>query len=221
MSFLRASLFAVLLPSLAAATLTAVSRDAQASVSIAILFDDLVRESTTASIITPMEAHAVWENGRIYTYTRVHVDRLVAGSVTPGHEASHEEWVRTLGGVVGKIGQVVDGEPVLTVGRPSMLFVHQGPVGALEVTGRAQGQFPVVADATHTLRVVRSIGVGALLTATKPMKPFVPGTQSLQSPNGATAKLYASDVLHDRALDEAAVDVSSAWKRIHGAENGQ
>ncbi len=216
MSLFRASIFAVLLPVAAGAALTATPRDASASVSIAILFDDLVRETQTVDVVTPIEAHALWENGRIYTYTRVHVDRAVAGEFTAGRE----EWVRTLGGVVGKIGQVVDGEPVLTVGRPAMLFLRPGPPGAFEVTGRAQGQFPVVTDETKTLRVVRSIGVGALLTATKPLKPFVPAPAPLQS-QAPTAKTYASDMIHDRVLDEVAVDVSSAWKRIHGAAHAQ
>jgi hypothetical protein len=49
-----------------------------------------------------------------------------------------------------------------------MLFLHAGPPGSLEVTARAQGQFPIVKDAKNDLRVVRNASVGALVTATKP-----------------------------------------------------
>ena len=34
-----------------------------------------------AAIVTPYEQKAVWEDGRIITYTQAHVDTLVAGSV--------------------------------------------------------------------------------------------------------------------------------------------
>src|SRR5579872_6119804 len=92
--------------------------DARASVSIQVTWDSLLRESTAAAVVTPTDAQSVWENGRIYTYTHVHVDRAVAGELATGSDA----WVRTMGGIVGKIGQRVEGEAVLAPGHASLLF---------------------------------------------------------------------------------------------------
>src|SRR5579862_3474972 len=69
-----------------------VAADAAASVSIAATFDGLLHDSTTAAVVTAAESHAVWEDGRIYTYTHVHVSRAVAGELSTGGEA----WVRTM-----------------------------------------------------------------------------------------------------------------------------
>lgn len=175
-----------------------VSTDARASVSISVTWEGLLRESTAVAVVTPSETRSVWEAGRVYTYTRVHVDRPIAGELGAGSDI----WVRTMGGVVGKIGQLVEGEAVLATGRSSLLFLHTGPAGTLEVTARGQGQFPVVADVdpTKPARLVRSNAVGALLP-----------------PRAAATALprLAADMLHGRAVDDAARDIATAWSRTH------
>src|SRR5208337_4957250 len=88
------------------------------------------------------------------------VDRAIAGGVHGGDEV----WIRTMGGIVGKIGQVVDGEAVFTVGRSALVFLHAAPAGTYDVTARAQGQFPVTLDEKNEARVIRSFHVGALYT---------------------------------------------------------
>ncbi|MGH7295201.1 MAG: hypothetical protein ACRELB_09720, partial [Polyangiaceae bacterium] len=161
--------------------------DARASVSIAVTWDGLLRESTAAVVATPVEAKPVWENGRIYTYTRLRITRAVAGELAPGDDA----WVRTMGGVVGKIGQLVDGEAVLAPGQSSLLFLHPGPVGAFEVTARGQGQFPVVAgDGKAPTHLVRSTAAGALVA---------PRLLHSQAP-----PRLAADVVHGRGVDDVA-----------------
>jgi len=178
-----------------ALALALASSDARASVSIAVTWDGLLHESTEAAVATPFESRSVWENSRIYTYTHVRVDRPVAGDLAAGGEV----WIRTMGGVVGKIGQLVEGEAVLVPGQSSLLFLHPGPVGAFEVTARGQGQFPVVVDeaAKAAPHLVRSHAVGALL------------------PPRAGSPRLAADVLHDRAVDAAAQDVAADWGRLH------
>ncbi len=176
--------------------LAAIGKDARASVSIAVTFDALVRTSSAVAIVTPAEQRSLWENGRIYTYTRIHVDTPVAGELP----ANAEAWVRTMGGVVGNIGQAVDGEPVLTVGRPSLLFLHPGPPGSYDVTARAQGQFAIRLDERRHPLLVKSNAVGALLA---PQPPPPPGTT------------LAADVLHGRAVDDAVRDIGAAWSRLH------
>jgi hypothetical protein len=170
---------------------------ADASVSIRVSWDGLLRESTAAVVATPAEATTVWENGRIVTYTRLHVDRAIAGELGAGSDA----WVRTLGGVVGKIGQSVDGEAVFTQGQPGLLFLHPGPPGAYVVTARGQGQFPIVPDADPAAasHLVKSSAAGLLLL------PQAPGPPSL----------FASEMVHGRKVDEVAHDVVAAWDRTH------
>src|SRR5678815_5242459 len=85
-----------------AAILFCAAPRADASVSFTVPMDALVEESSAACVVSPIEAKSVWENGRIATYTRVHVDRLLAGS------AANEIWIKTLGGAVGDVGQNVE-----------------------------------------------------------------------------------------------------------------
>lgn len=187
----------VFLAALCIAAVTLIG-NAQASVSIAITWDGLIRQSTASAVMTPIEANCVWEGGRIYTYTRVRVDRTVAGDLPTGSEA----WVRTMGGVVGKIGQIVEGEAVLTPGESSLLFVRAGPLETFEVTARGQGQFPIVPrDAKSPPRVVRSHAVGAL----------VPPQLTASS---ARSRL-AADVLHGHTVDEVAVAIAADWEPMH------
>lgn len=182
-------------------------RDARASVSIAVTWDGLLRESTAAAIVTPIEALAVWEDGRIYTYTHARVDRAIAGDLGTGGDA----WVRTMGGVVGKIGQIVDGEPVLVPGQSSLLFLHPGPVGAYEVSARGQGQFPVVVDdpKNHaSAHFVRSTSVGSLILPRA-------ATSAAGSTSASLPRRLAADVVHGRAVDDVVHEIADAWKSTH------
>jgi hypothetical protein len=173
-----------------------VAEPARASVSIEVTWDGLLRESTAAVMATSVETRAVWENGRIYTYARLHVDRAIAGALPTGGEA----WVRTMGGIVGKIGQSVDGEAVLSPGESGLLFLHPGPPGAYVVTARGQGQFPLVQgdDPKAPPHLVRSHAAGTLLP-----------------PRPAATSAFAADVVHGRAVDDVARDVVAAWDQTH------
>lgn len=210
MSFLAAALAVV-----PATICVFVPTDAHASVSIAVAFDALVKDADAVGVVTPVESKAVWEDGRIYTYTKVKVDQSVAGDVGTGSEG----WVRTMGGVVGKIGQMVDGEPVLTVGKPSLLFLRnfkQG--GTWQVSARAQGQFPVLTDdSTKIRKVIRSSNVGVILPPKA--KPSDPNGQLSIDPRVATEEKprLAGEVMHDRALDDVVREVATTWKKLHPA----
>lgn len=189
-------------------------KPSRASIVVAALFDAVVADSSDAAVVTPVEQRALWENGRIYTYTRVHVDRPVAGSLGAGADA----WVRTMGGVVGKVGQVVDGEPTFTVGRPSFVFLHANEAtasGTFDVTARAQGQFPVVLGEDQRARLRASAAVGVQLA---PNKAALAKVEKLglrtQSVTGGPA--LAADVLVDKDVDGAAQVVAASWKRLHG-----
>jgi hypothetical protein len=217
--FLRAALTAALaLPASLAAVF--VPSDAAASVSIAIKFDDLVKDADVVAVITAGEAQSLWEDGRIYTYTKVKVDQGVAGDLGAGADA----WVRTMGGVVGKIGQMVDGEPVFVSGKQSLLFMHKFRGDSIfEVSARAQGQYPVTVDPkTNIKKVTRSMNAGVLLSPKPDSAPasgvvtqsVPPNVSELIDPNRASLRL-AMDMIHDRKIEEATRDIATAWRRTH------
>lgn len=219
--------FCLALAPLAAAT---VESDANASVMIAVPFDSLVKDADAVAIIAPQESKSVWEDGRIYTYTRVKVEQGVAGDTSGG-----EVWIRTMGGVVGKIGQMVDGEPVFAANKPNLLFLRKFKAGGTwEVSARAQGQYPVVVDElSKKRRIIRSANVGVLLPPKRLQQdsaaagvvqqgPIAPQSADGQKGSpGADAVAdvskirLAGDVLHDKPLDEATKEIASTWKRLH------
>jgi hypothetical protein len=131
----------------------------------------------------------------------VRIDRVLAGDLPTGGEAV----IRTMGGVVGRTGQLVEGEAVLGPGAASLLFVHTIPgraAGTFDVTARGQGQFPIVADDDKAPpHLVRSSTVGALL-APRVLGPVAIGP-------------LAADMVHGRAVDDVARDVVTAWSRTH------
>lgn len=198
--------------------------EAAASVSIAVGFESLVKDADAVAVVVAQESKSVWEDGRIVTYTRVKVEQGVAGDVGAGSEG----WVRTLGGSVGRIGQLVDGEANLAGGKPSLVFLRKFKAQTTwEVSARAQGQFPVLTDEiTKAKKVIRATNVGVLLppkaqaqngTSTAPAGQVAPqaarsGAASAEAP--ATVKL-ASEVLHDRPLDEATREIATAFRRLH------
>ena len=178
----------------------ALSSPADASVSLAVSFDQLVHDSSAVAVATATEAQIVWENGRIVTYTHLHVDRAVAGNL----HVNDAPWVASLGGIIGTTGQVVDGEPTLHVGMPYLLFLRPDTTatsGTFIVTARAQGQFHLqVANAKSPVKVMRNPGVGEILL--------------MKSSGGATPKA-AVDQIADRPIDDVAKDVSTAWTKSH------
>jgi hypothetical protein len=174
----------------------ALAADARASVSLAVTWEGLLHESSAVAVVTALESRGVWEGGRIYTYTRVHVDRAVEGDLGAGQET----WVRTMGGVVGDIGQRVEGEATFDIGTPSLVFARPGPAGVYVVTARGQGQFPLLKGEKDTRpRVVRGASLGALIAP---------------PPSGPAPRL-AAEVVADRLLDDVAHDVSADWPRLH------
>jgi hypothetical protein len=194
---------------LVAALLCLFAPPALASVQIAILFDELVQTSTSVAVVTGLEQKSVWEEGRIYTYTRVKCDRALAGELKQGGEA----WIRTMGGVVGDVGQSVSGEAAIGVGAPSIVFVHAGPAGSLEVTARAQGQYPVIKDAARNERTARAPDLGALLPAPQARVDRVRAIA--RAPMTTSATQAAVEVASGRTVDELARDVGLAWQRTH------
>jgi hypothetical protein len=111
----------------------------------------------------------------------------------------------------------VDGEPVLTVGRPGLLFLQPFTAsggGVYAVTARAQGQFPVVLGSQNVPTFRASSGAGGLLPASDAR---VSQMAQLRAKAGlAAAAPRATDVLHLRPVEDGVRDVAAAWMRFHG-----
>ncbi len=128
---------------------------AEASTAIAASLRHLVTVADRVVEATPVESRSVWEESpggggkRIVTYTRLEVHGTVYG------QASDDLWVRTLGGVVDKIGQRVEGEAVLKKGERSVVFLHRLADGTSVVAEMAQGHYPI-REIDKTLRLVAS-----------------------------------------------------------------
>jgi hypothetical protein len=145
-----------LLRVVAAATLSALAGGpAHASVARAVRLEDLTRRSRHVLLGEPLDAHSQWERigGRkhIVTYTRLRTHDVLAGA----DPSDSEILVRTLGGRVGDLGELVHGEALLQLGERSVLFVMPSQ-GALAVTAMAQGHYPLLRDTSGAERLLRS-----------------------------------------------------------------
>jgi hypothetical protein len=139
-----------------------ISRPAQASLSRAVGVEELVGRSRHVVLGEPLEAYSVWEQvgqrKHIVTYTRVRALELLAGEAPEQDELL----VRTLGGRVGDLGELVHGEARLTLGVRGVLFTM--PTQAvLGVTAMAQGHYPLARDNGGNERLRRSPEASELL----------------------------------------------------------
>jgi len=128
---------------------------AHATLSRAVRVEDLVTRSRHVLLGEPLESYSAWERigdrKHIVTYTRVRAHELLSGA-DPKQE---ELLVRTLGGRVGELGELVHGEARLRVGDRSVLFVT--PVqDVLSVTAMAQGHYPLRRDSAGSELLQRS-----------------------------------------------------------------
>lgn len=165
---------------------------AEASVSILLSLEEITAASTAVVVGTASEQKSQWEElaggKRIVTYTKIKVDKTIAGS--PGTEV----WVRTLGGAVGKLGQAVSGEASLTIGSKAVLFLmKRGDVTM--VTGMAQGHYPIKVDEKGISKLRASPDAGAQI-----------------QPNGPT--IAARDMLVGQTLDAAVTAITKVRKAL-------
>jgi len=131
---------------------------AEAAVARALRVRDLVQRSRFAVLATALARESTWEqvgdSRRIVTTTRVQVEELVTGS----RPETSEVMVRTLGGRVGKVGQIVEGEADFTVGETSLVFATELRAELFGVTAMAQGHYPLALESRgHVLMPSRSL----------------------------------------------------------------
>jgi hypothetical protein len=148
-------------------------RSVHASLARAVRVEELVRRSQHVILGEPLDAYSVWEQvaerRHIVTYSRIRTHELLGGA-TP---AQDELLVRTLGGRVGELGEVVHGEAQLVMGSRSVLFLMP-TAGELGVTAMAQGHYPLTRDQAGEERLGPS-----------------PGMPELVDPNGSAVRRFS------------------------------
>jgi hypothetical protein len=116
----------------------------------------LVERSERVIVLRPLESysHYVELGGRrsIVTDTRVRVEEVIAKR-PPRHG---ELLVRTLGGRVGRVGELVHGQAELEAGGVSLAFLKRDAEGAHWVMGMAQGHYPIQGSLTEGARLTAS-----------------------------------------------------------------
>jgi hypothetical protein len=128
----------------------------QGSTAIPITLSALVARSRHILVGIARKGEAIWEmtdaGRRIVTYREVAIEQTLDGRPP----AERTLVIRTLGGSVGDIGQIVHGEAELEPGRTSVLFLREHVAGLFSVTAMAQGHYPLVTDPQGLTRMVAS-----------------------------------------------------------------
>ena len=148
---------------LTAAAGTLLTESARATVARALTLAELLHESRYAVLATPVEMSSHWETigrrRRIVTYSVVRLE----GPLDDRSPPSGELVVRTLGGRVGKIGQIVHGEAALRPRERSALFLSEAGSNLFAITAMAQGHYPTRPDASGLVRLSKSPRLDALV----------------------------------------------------------
>lgn len=182
------------------------ARDAEGSVSVAVTFEELVQSATGVAVVTPVERHATREGGRIVTYVEARVVSLLAGMLPD------EVRVRTLGGAIDRIGEIVEGQASFSTDQPTLVFLEpsKSTPGAFVVVAQAQGQFAVVTGPDAKVRIVGRADPGGIV----PPSPDRLDRIARLLPVGTTPRL-ARTLLVERTLDDVKQLVTSSWNRLH------
>jgi hypothetical protein len=123
----------------------------------------MVEKSVLVVVGTPVSRHthvvAFGARQRVVTDSTLEVAWTLRGEDCAGKDIV----VRTLGGTVGGVGQIVYGEARLTPGQSSLLFLMPGKDGTYSVLGMAQGHFPLEPSTEGDWQVRSSAGLEGVL----------------------------------------------------------
>lgn len=115
----------------------AIASPALGAQAVATSVEDLARNSDVVVRGRVLSTVARWSEGRIYTFAEVQVAASLRGAAPSRLTAV------TPGGVVGDVGQRVDGAAVFTPGEEVVLFLDRSEHGAWQVSDLSQGKFAV------------------------------------------------------------------------------
>jgi hypothetical protein len=133
-------------------TASAFAQQASATIMRSLSLPALVQGSRRIVVVTALASESHYEElgrrRRIVTDTRVRVEEGIAKS----DGMDRELLVRTLGGKVGDVGELVHGQAQLTLGQPCVAFLLQAPDGLHYFNGMAQGHYPLRESVRQLLR---------------------------------------------------------------------
>lgn len=136
----------------------AFAKAAAATTARAVSLQDLVGRSSRVVRSTPLDSFARSEaiagTQHIVTYSRLRVEEVLEGDAP-----ETEILVRTLGGTLGAVGEMVHGEAELAINQPCVVFLGTDAQGVELVTAMAQGHYPLTLDSRGTphLRASRNL----------------------------------------------------------------
>jgi hypothetical protein len=158
-------------------------RVAEATISRGLTLEALSKRSEHILVGTPLASAARYEviggKRRIVTHTRVRVEETLARSAP----ADSEVLVRTLGGVLDGVGELVHGEAELVLDERSVVFLRVSGDGLHFFQGMAQGHYPLLREASRSL-----------------LRPSPKLPELLGLENTAVARLTGRDVAEARQL---------------------
>ncbi len=133
----------------------------------------LVKRSSLVVVATPISSQSHWATfgtlERVVTDVTLEVSWTLRGKDATGQDII----VRTLGGTVSGLAQIVYGEARLSIGQSCLLFLVPDPSGVLQVMGMAQGHYPTEPDDQGEWRIMRSPGLEGVL------RPELSATETL------------------------------------------
>ncbi|MDX2052262.1 MAG: hypothetical protein SFV15_07730 [Polyangiaceae bacterium] len=135
---------------------------ATAGLAEAVTLDQLVGESRVVIVGKVLDSHSVREaiggRSRIVTYTRVHVEEQLAGT-----NGDKEVMVRTLGGRVGDVAEIVHGAARLDRRQPAVMFLRERDPNMYGITAETQGVYPLHRGTRGELMLMPSRDLAKLL----------------------------------------------------------
>jgi hypothetical protein len=142
---------------------TWLARPASASVALPLTLSDLMAVSVFALVGLARETTCAWESDsrgkRIVTYTRIETQQVLDGRKSPGSDL----YVRTLGGEMGEISQIVPGEAELEREKPAVFFLRDSVPGSYGVAGMAQGHYRLRSDGSGAFRLLPARNMAELI----------------------------------------------------------
>jgi hypothetical protein len=115
----------------------AAASPAVAAQAVSVSVEDLARSSDLVVRGTVLSTSSRWSEGRIYTFAEIQVASSLRGAAPARLTAI------TPGGIVGDVGQRVDGAAAFTPGEEVVVFLERPTAGGHRVSGLAQGKFAV------------------------------------------------------------------------------
>lgn len=131
-----------------------IPRWAGATTARGLTLEALSKKSQHIVVGTPLASSVRHETiggqRRIVTETRFGIDDEVVDA--PGDS---EILVRTLGGILDGVGELVHGEAELVLNERSVVFLHARADGVLWMQGMAQGHYPLLLESKSQRRLLR------------------------------------------------------------------